>query len=380
MVVSEQATEAALQPDKTLISTAALLYPKMGSGAPYYIVAPPYTQDSAGVKMLYVLCHLLNLSGARAFIHVVPYFRSAADLGPGLVTPALTPATVELHRVAGETPIIVLPETMHINPFTGGIVVRWVMNFTGLLGGPNAFPEHEHIFAYSEVIARTIPNCAGKLFLPGSDPQFFKPPEGNQQRSGICYYAGKYVEVHEQEVPAHIVKEGTKITRGPNGQSREALRDIFQTHEVLHIFENTALATEALLCGCVVVANRNPYFVAMIAEAEHGSAGLYWDDQADSLALAQERIKQFRADYTACEQSALKGVVEFFDCTQQLALKSKTTVRLSINRRVNLVVVFDYFVYVQRQILRSTIEQGFFRTFGSVFSSLLRKFTKKEKL
>jgi hypothetical protein len=349
----------------------------MGSGAPYYIVAPPYTQDSAGVKMLYVLCHLLNLSGARAFIYVSPYFRSAADLGPGLVTPALTPATVELHRVAGETPIIVLPETMHVNPFKGGIVVRWVMNFTGLLGGPNAFSEDEYIFAYSEVIARTIKNCAGKLFLPGSDPQFFKPPEDNQPRSGICYYAGKYVEVHEQEVPDHLIRNGTKITRGPGGQSREALREIFQTHEVLHIFENTALATEALLCGCVVVANRNPFFDEMIAEAEHGSAGVCWDDKAESLAQAKEKLKEFRTNYTACEQAALEGVIEFFECTQRLAAKTNLTAKLSISRRVNLIAVYDYFTYVLRQVLRSTIEQGFFRTFGSVFLSIARKFRRK---
>ena len=37
-------------------------------GAPYFIVSPPYTEKSAGVKVLHMLCHALNVSGRRAYM------------------------------------------------------------------------------------------------------------------------------------------------------------------------------------------------------------------------------------------------------------------------------------------------------------------------
>jgi hypothetical protein len=40
-------------------------------GAPYYIVSPPYTEKSAGVKVLHMLCHALNVSGQRAYMIIM---------------------------------------------------------------------------------------------------------------------------------------------------------------------------------------------------------------------------------------------------------------------------------------------------------------------
>ena len=36
--------------------------------APYYILSPPFTERSAGVKVLHMLCHALNVSGQRAYM------------------------------------------------------------------------------------------------------------------------------------------------------------------------------------------------------------------------------------------------------------------------------------------------------------------------
>ena len=51
-------------------------------GAPYYIVSPPYTEKSAGVKVLHMLCHALNMSGQRAYIigmNIAPQGREKAS-------------------------------------------------------------------------------------------------------------------------------------------------------------------------------------------------------------------------------------------------------------------------------------------------------------
>jgi uncharacterized MAPEG superfamily protein len=360
----------------TEVANAALFYPEPGRMQPYYIVAPPYAQDSAGIKMLYVLCHLLNLLGAKAYIHVVPYALTAHDLGSGLATPALTQAIIEQNYVSGITPVVVLSETAQQNPFSGGVVVRWVMNFVGHLGGPSSFSAEENIYCYSKAIEDQTPNSRGVLFLPGSNPQFFCRPEDESQRAGVCYYAGKYVEIHKQEIPDWLEQSGTKITRGYTGQNRDELKTIFQTHEVLYIFENTALATEALLCGCVVVAMRNDYFGEMIAQAEHGSSGLTWSHTPAAIKTARQNIEQFAHDYAACEVNAFENVKNFLAQTQGLAVKKSAPAKLISGKPTNIVARYDRFSHLLRQLLRSSIEQGIGKTWKNFATNLIKKLGK----
>jgi hypothetical protein len=360
-------------PEATCLTPSDLLYPRQGQRHPYYIVTPPHSPDSAGVKMLHLVCHLINLLGGEAFLHITPYFRSSSDLIPRLATPLLTHEVLSEHRAQGRAGIVVVSETVHHRPLRGGLPVRYVLNFTGLLGGPKAFGSDEVLIAYSEVIAQSLPRCTGVLFVPGSDPDYFTPPPPGTPRSGALVYAGKYVDVHGQALPPALTARATVLGRGPNGPSREELRGWFRKSEVLYIFENTALATEAILCGCAVVAMRNPFFDCMIAEAELGSAGLTWTDSPEAIAQAQAQCMAFRAHYRQCEAKAIEAVRHLIDVTQAEVQRRAVLPPVELDEPRQFVRRYDGFVRVGRQLIRSIAEQGLGATASGIGRNLQRK-------
>lgn len=65
---------------------------------------------------------------------------------PWLRTPLLTSEIKEKHKQTGRTPIVIYPETITANPLNGVLVVRWLLNRTGHLGGEKKIRENEMIF------------------------------------------------------------------------------------------------------------------------------------------------------------------------------------------------------------------------------------------
>ncbi len=107
--------------------------------APYYIASPPFTQKTAGPRVLHYLCHILNELGYEAYI--TTDFHSA-----WLRTPLLTPDIREKHKQTNRTPIVIYPETITANPLNGVLVVRWLLNQAGHLGGEKKVRKNEMIF------------------------------------------------------------------------------------------------------------------------------------------------------------------------------------------------------------------------------------------
>ncbi|MHB1678849.1 MAG: hypothetical protein ACYCSS_15195, partial [Sulfuriferula sp.] len=263
---------------------------------PYYIVAPRYVRTSAGIKVLHLLCHALNRLGERAYLITYPYYPPAYATNPELNTPLLTQRVLEYDFEAGLAPIVVYPETVPGNPFHASFVVRYVLNFPGLLGGDTTYGEDEFCVTYSEHLAKSVHNSRLTLFLPASDPRVFHPYP-RVPRKGSCFYAGKYKYHHGGEL-YEITNNSVEITRDqPDSPTPGQIADLFRHSEVFYTYENTALAIEALLCECPVVFLPNPYLDHIIGIEEHGWDGIAWGHDDGEIARAKNTVHNASEHY-----------------------------------------------------------------------------------
>lgn len=158
---------------------------------PYYIVAPAYTETSAGTRVLHLLAQALLRIGMPAYIVDVksgPVTKRAFS-GP-VAVPTLTDAVVREHHACGLNPIAVYPEILAGNPLRAATVVRYFLNYPGLLGGPKEFPDTDIRLAFSQRLA----DASGAnmvLYLPTSDPRVFRAQPG-LRRDLVLAYAHKY--------------------------------------------------------------------------------------------------------------------------------------------------------------------------------------------
>lgn len=262
--------------------------------APYYIAALPYTRFSAGVKVLHLLCHNLNQRGHSASIlplNSSSILRREDFCNPELLTPLLTPEIALRHFKNKRTPIIIYPEIISSNPFGSACVVRYILNYPGLLGGDKIFDQSELCFSYSKVLAQYTNSPENILFIPASDERIFHPPESDIKRSGSCFYASKYQNAHKRKL-FEITKDSLEITSGlPNSQSPEEIAEIFRRSEFFYTYENTALAIEATLCGCPAIFLPNDYLKSIIASEELGTDGIAWGTDPQEIARAKESVK-----------------------------------------------------------------------------------------
>ena len=292
---------------------------------PYYIVAPKFVRSSAGIKALHLLCNALNGLGEQAYLVIHPYvFDVAKASHPYLYTPLLDAARMRSHLEDGLCPITVYPETVSGNPFQAPLVVRYLLNYPGLLGGDVAHPDSELLWAYSGAIAARVPRARGSLFIPASDPSVFTPKPG-PPRSGSCFYASKYQHVHRGEL-FPITRDSVEITRDrPDSQTPEQIAELFRRSEVFYCYENSALAIEALLCECPVVFLPNAYLDEVIGVAELGMQGMAWGNDPAEVRRAKATVREGRQRYLNLYEVAVRSLEQFIEQTQEAAAREPYT-------------------------------------------------------
>lgn len=261
---------------------------------PFYIVSPDYTRQSAGIKALHLLCHALNRTGHSAFIvrqnffEVTPFKKT--EVHPDLLTPPLTRAAYDHHLEQGLVPIVVYPEVISGNPLNAAVVVRYVLNFPGLLGGDKVYAPEEFVIAYSKKLADAAGVGADRvLFIPASDTNiFYRGPEGSP-RSGTCFYADKYRKVHNGQL-LPVTEGSTEITRGIGSQTPTEVAELLRRSELFYTYENSAIAIEAILCGCPTVFLPNAHLTEIIASEELGTEGYAWGDSPEEIERAKATV------------------------------------------------------------------------------------------
>lgn len=303
------------------------LYPAKTN--PYYIVAPPYERTSAGIKALYLLCQHINIKGYNAYIVITDgeYAKSKYyNIPPNFIAPILNSGVVEYHKLNCQTPIIIYPEVIPGNPLGADCVVRYVMNFPGLLGGDASYNETEIIYAYSSKLAEHV-SCNDILHIPTVDTSVFYPADIKFPRKGGCFYADKFKKVHHGKLPIFL-KDLVEITRGEkNSQTPYEIADLFRKSEVFYVLENTALAIEATLCGCPVVFLQNEYLSEIISSKELGGDGYAWGDSPEQLSRAKKTVDKAYQNYLAATHKFSEDLDNFILDTQSRASKIDYTGR-----------------------------------------------------
>jgi hypothetical protein len=313
----------------TLIPDDRTVYPIVSN--PYYIVAPPYVRTSAGIRVLHLLCHTLNRMGHTAYVLMYPAMPwRAYQVGPDLITPILNHDIVKSHFERGIVPILVYPETISGNPFGGPCVVRYVLNFPGLLGGDTEYAPDELCFSYGEVLATHTRNPDNILFLPAIDTRIYYPPSEGQERKGTCFYADKYQVAHKGKL-FDITQNSIEITRDrPHSQTPQEIADIFRRSELFYVYENTALAIEAVLCGCPVVFLPNEHLTDMIALKEIGNDGYAWGTDPEEIVRAKATVTQGAKNYLKSYDAYWQDLEKFVTLTKQHAAGKPYTTILNL--------------------------------------------------
>ncbi len=285
---------------------------------PFYIVTPAFTQLSAGVKVLHALCHYLNLLGEQAYLVIHPAetvadshwpyyarFPKESLTNPDLLTPILTQETADLHFRRGLTPITIYPEVFD-DPIRAPFIARYILNYPGLLA-PKYKTPHQLTVCYSRLLAE-YSGAHDVLHIPTVDLEFFYNKK--QQRSGTCFYAGKYKAIYGGD-PGILPRNSVEILRSDK-MSREEIREIFWSSRVFYCYEDTALAIEAALCGCAVSFIPNEHFKnGTIARHELGSSGFAWGDDEEEINSAIQTVHEVEARIRALYAGVPAAIARF---------------------------------------------------------------------
>jgi len=299
---------------------------------PYYIIAPPYTRTSAGVRVLYRLCDLINKSGNTAFIYQRPETSPEIGTSPSDVAPLLNRKIIDYHFNLGLTPIVIYPETFDVDSFSAPFRVKYILNFENYLFYNRSKTKDDYLLAYSQSISnrldKNIPSSILNLLV--SDSSFFVPPR-IEKRSGGVFYAGKFKD-HFGGYTLPITDGMTEITRDrPNSQSPEEIRRLFQTAEFFYSYEDTSLVVEAMLCGCPVVFVPNEFFKESLAKKELNGIGYAWGATTEQMKHAQDTVSLFRDWYFHLIKDSEIALSNFISDSQSLVKNTQYEVPFAID-------------------------------------------------
>ena len=300
---------------------------------PYYIYASPYARTSAGIKVLHLLCHSLNKIGESAFV-------TTETVNPELLTPVLSKEIVDYHFQNGMTPIVIYPEIVFGNPMNARVVVRYLLNFPGLISGPTSYNESDICFGYSSELIETQQSKFKQnvLFLPASDTAIFNNLENSQTRSGACFYAGKYRDVHGGALKSET--QGAVEIFGPNHKTEKPqtppeVAAIFRSSKIFYSYENTALAMEAVLCGCPAVFLPNEFLTSQIGTSQSGKFGIAWGDDPAEVARATESVPLFQKQYDLMLENYWIQLRHFVQVCVDKASRTEYTASISFAESTN---------------------------------------------
>ncbi|NHQ84003.1 hypothetical protein HA051_20790 [Chromobacterium vaccinii] len=282
---------------------------------PYYICAPGFTRTSNGVRAMHLLCHYLNKLGEEAYV-----FSPETDLK--LRTPYLTPDIVERHKATKRSPIVVYPEVVHGNPLNASAVVRYILNHPGLLGGPKDYPESDMLlFWHQDYVDFAKYSDPSYVFIPSIDTGIFNNDDNHHDddRHLTLVYPGRYKHA-ERDFP-ELFKDSTVITYDWP-QSHEELAALLRQGTVVYTFANSAIISEALLCGCPVVIKETVY--SKKPEERAGVAlglalpGVTFEDTPEAIAAAHARTVEYQQVYHQYQLDLLSQLEVFIEKSQRL--------------------------------------------------------------
>ena len=249
---------------------------------------------------------------------VVMHRHAGPAFHPDLLTPRLTQDAIDLHFSQQKTPVVVYPEVVSGNPLAASCIVRYVLNFPGLLGGSVTYSDSELVYAFSKQLATQCGDPEQVLHMPVIDTAIFKQNR-SLKRKGTCFYASKFQNVHGQK-PFDLPVGAVEITRDKhNSQAPQEIAELFNSSEAFYCYENSALAIEAVLCGCPVIFMPSPFLKTPIAVHELGWDGFAWGASAAEIRRARETVQRGTENYQKTIVLFFKQLNKFIKETQNRA-------------------------------------------------------------
>jgi hypothetical protein len=330
----------------------------------YLVYAPERVDWSAGIKILYKLHDAIGESGRE--VHLINHGKSKfrTKFRTARLIAELNSRRKDLVFVALYT------ESTLGNPLKTRSVIRWILNYPGLLGGESEFKD-EFLLAYSENIARRTPlsdkSLPSVLFVPAlslEEINFLKPLRNqNSGKKHDLIYAQKYRALGGS--PDSQSDNDVEITRfSRKSQTRVETLESVRNSRALHVYENSTIITEAQLCNVPVYCHRNEYFDELIAGVELGDEGVTW--KMDETPMCNSEA--VRSRLLTWESSLVQRVDDVFTKFEQEVTADEAGELLTFN---------VFLLPVQHRIARFVAlakNRGFFTAFRFFLNFFKRSF------
>lgn len=274
---------------------------------PYYIYTPPYTEKSAGIRVLHYLCNILNISGHEAYINT-------PITNPLLWTPTLTNDVLVRHFSGQKKPIVIYPEVVVGTPLNMGIPVRYFLNQAGKIAGHTNFGKNEIQISYRNAFSDDAETPL--LTIPCSDPSVFYPPPPGTQREGRYFYFSRLLARGGE---LQDITHGVTEISSRNPMPLEDLPELFRRAELLYCYEDGAITLEARMCGCPIVYIPNPTSLPEFPQEDWGTMGAAWGASPEQIEHAKSTVDQVYPAALELYNTFAEQLQQFIQLTQSAA-------------------------------------------------------------
>jgi hypothetical protein len=271
----------------------------------------------------------LNESGQEAWLVLHNPKENINPVDPRLKTPIISQEQVDQHLVEGRTPTVIYSETVPGNPLKAKRVIRYLLHFPGALGGTEKFNTDEWLIAYSKRIMDSVDNCNESLFLPAIKTSEL-PPVSKKDPNLHLMYAGKYrAFIGEPANPTGF--DLLEIHRdGPKRQSRTEVLDLLSRASSIYVWENSSIATEAVLLGTVCVFVTNPFLGELIADHELGRDGFATSVEPTEIERARKTLPNAKVQYAKAQQEFRRQLEDIIKTHQKWSANLPTQEKMRI--------------------------------------------------
>ncbi|PMQ16375.1 hypothetical protein [Janthinobacterium sp. AD80] len=282
-------------------------------GAPYYIAAPSYTEHSAGIVVLHLLCHALNVSGQEAYLVIDTLQRNRkSKTRAGLATPLLTKKILLSHQRQGRQPVAIYPEVEQGNPFHASKVVRYYLNKPGFFDGVAALRDGEFNLAYSSAMLEGFAVPDHILYLPLINTELFHE-SGHRTPGKSCFYLGRH---RTAKASSPLINDDSVEITLSYPDNKEELAELFRSCEYFISYQFSSLCIEATLCGCIAIVIPNDNAPSALVKTETQMHGIAWGAEPAEIARARETLPLARALYLEKQAQFWNNLDIFIEKTQ----------------------------------------------------------------
>jgi hypothetical protein len=260
------------------------------------------------------------------------------SINPALFTPTISKDELLDFQNAGLRPIAIYPEDVIGNPLNAPVVIRFLWNYSGALGGPQEFEKSESVWAFSRNIALDYEAKTGikpdVLFVPTVNPKEYSASK--EKKSFQLVYAGKYRSFVGKPFQVGSLPTIEIFRSGSRKQTRDEVKQLLTEADVLFSFENSSIVTEAILSGTPAGFIPNPFLGQIIAEHELGWAGSFIGDAPEDIDKARSTLNAGRKSYLEAVEAYSSELVVFISKSQRLAENSNSKLWARLTKKASI--------------------------------------------